>query len=73
MIKKCRQIWICNRRRYLTWKKLLAKAATIKRFENSPLGTEIKKKKMTLEKQYQRLDKVHGFNKTIMNKKRKKR
>ena len=44
MIKKCRQIWICNRRRYLTWKKLLAKAATIKRFENSPLGTEIKKK-----------------------------
>ena len=52
---------------------MLAKAATIKRFENSPLGTEIKKKKLTLEKQYQRLDKVHGFNKTIMNKKRKKR
>ena len=50
MIKKCRQIWICNRRRYLTWKKLLAKAATIKRFENSPLGTEIKKKKTDIRK-----------------------
>ena len=52
---------------------LLQKAATIKRFEYSPLGiqlkiqTDIVKKK----KQYERLDKVYKFNETIIKNDRK--
>ena len=37
---------------------MLEKAATIKRFEYSPLGKELKKQTSVAEKQYQRLNKL---------------
>ena len=40
-------------------KGLLEKAATIKIFEYSPLGSDLKKQTSTAGKQYQQLDKVH--------------
>ena len=52
---------------------MLQKAGTIKRFEYSPLGSQLKiqtdivKKK----KQYERLDKVYKFNETIIKNDRK--
>ena len=42
----------------LTEKDLLEKAASMKRFENSPLGKELKKETSAAEKQYQSSDKV---------------
>ena len=51
-------------------KDLLEKPATINRFKNSPLGSELKKQtKNNAEKQYKKLDKVNGFNKRVLNKK----
>ena len=48
----------------LTEKKLLEKAATIKTLEYFPLGSELKKKSnWHCKKKYQRLDKIHGFDK----------
>ena len=41
----------------------LEKAATIKRFEHSPLGSELKKQTDSAKKQYQALDKVYEFDK----------
>ena len=58
---------------------MLEKATTIKRFVYSPLGrvlkkqTDIAKKKTDITKeQYQRIDKVYRFDKTVVNKKREK-
>ena len=42
---------------------LLEKAATIRRFEYSPLGIELKKQTDIAKKQYEGLDKVYKFNK----------
>ena len=39
-------------------KDLLEKAATMKRFEYSPLGKELKKQTSVAEKQYQSFDKI---------------
>ena len=48
---------------------MLEKAATIKRFEYSPLGSE---NKLTSKKnKYQGLEKAYEFNKTVVNKKHK--
>ena len=44
-------------------KDLIKKAATIKRFEYSPLPSELKKQIDVARKQYQRLDKVYKFDK----------
>ena len=44
-------------------KDLIKKAATIKRFEYSPLRSELKKQIDVARKQYQRLDKVYKFDK----------
>ena len=44
-------------------KDLIKKAATIKRFEYSPLHSELKKQTDVARKQYQRLDKVYKFDK----------
>ena len=55
---------------------LFKKAAAVKGFEYSPLGSELKKKKKfqintdLAKEQYQGLDNVYGFNKTVVNKKR---
>ena len=47
-------------------KGVLEKAATIKRFEYSPLGSELKKQiDIANKKQYQGLDKVYEFDGTI--------
>ena len=43
---------------FLTGKGQLEKAATIKRFEYSPLGSELKKQTDIAKKQYQGLEKV---------------
>ena len=43
---------------------LLEKAATIKRFEYSPLGRELKKQTDIVKDQYQRLEKVCDMDKT---------
>ena len=58
---------------------MLEKAATIKRFVYSPSGrvlkkeTDIGKKKTdTTKKQYQGIDKVYRFDKTVVNKKHEK-
>ena len=40
---------------------MIKKAATIKRFEYSPLDSELKKQTDVARKQYQRLDKVYKF------------
>ena len=46
------------------WKKdLLEKAATAKRFEYSPLGSELKKQADITKKQYPGIDKVYEFDK----------
>ena len=42
---------------------MLEKAATLKKYEYSPLGKEIKAKTSAAEKQYQKLDKVFESNK----------
>ena len=44
---------------------LLEKAATIKRFEYSPSGKELKAQNETAKKQYQILDKIYEYNETI--------
>ena len=55
---------------------MLEKAAAIQRFEYSPLRNELKKnwhckKQADIEKeQNQGLDKVYGFNNTVVNKRR---
>ena len=48
---------------FLPEKCLLEKAATLKKYEYSPLGKEIKGKTSAAEKQYQKLDKVFESNK----------
>ena len=53
-------------------KDLEEKVATIKRFEYSPLGSELKNQTDISKKQYHRLNKVHRFDKEddeIINKK----
>ena len=47
----------------LSEKDLLGEAATIKRFEYSPLGIELKKQTESTKGQYQRLGKVAAFDK----------
>ena len=47
-------------------KDLLEKAATIKRFEYSSLGSELKKQIDITKKQYQGLGKVCGFDKKLI-------
>ena len=44
---------------------MLEKAATMKRFEYSPLGKELKAQTEIAMKQYQILDNIFGFDKTI--------
>ena len=48
---------------------MLEKAAAIQRFEYSPLRNELKKN-WHCKKQNQGLDKVYGFNNTVVNKRR---
>ena len=50
-------------------KDLLEKAASIKRYKYSPLGSELKKQTDIAKKQYQVLDKVHGCDTRAVNKK----
>ena len=50
-------------------KGLLEKAATMKRFEYQPLGSELKEETSISEKQCQELDKVDGINTTVLNEK----
>ena len=38
---------------------MLEKAATVKKFEYLPLGSELNKQTITAEKQYKRLDKAY--------------
>ena len=52
---------------------LLGKAATIKRFKYSPLGSELRKQFSVGEKQYKRLDKVFESNKKEEDKIKNKR
>ena len=54
-------------------KSLLGKPATIKRFEYSPLCSEVRKKISVAEKQYQKLEKVFEPNKKEEDKKKKKK
>ena len=42
---------------------MLEKTATIERFEYPPLGSELKKRTNTAKKQYQGLERTHGFDK----------
>ena len=49
---------------------MLEKAAPIKKFECLPLSSELKNQTSTAKKQCQELDKVHGLNKLVINKKR---
>ena len=44
-------------------KDFLEKAATIKRFDHSPLGSEMKKQTDSAKKEYQGLGKIHRFDK----------
>ena len=44
-------------------KELLEKAATIRRFEYSPLGSELIRQTSIVEKQYQGLNKFYEFDK----------
>ena len=46
-------------------KNLLEKATTTKRFEYSPLGSELKKQTGIRERQYKRLGKAYEFDKII--------
>ena len=46
-------------------KDLLEKAATIKRFEYLPLGSELKQQTSIAEKQYKRLDNTYELDKII--------
>ena len=55
----------------LTQKYLLEKAATIKRFEYSPLGKKLKAQNDTAKKQYQKLDNTYEFDKIIKKEKPK--
>ena len=48
---------------------VLEKAATIKRFEYSPLGKELKAQTDIAKKQYKKLDNTHEFDKMIKNEK----
>ena len=54
---------------FLPEKGQLGKAATIKRFEYLPLGSELKKHNHIAVKQYQRLNKVYEFDKNKDHKK----
>ena len=54
---------IFNQKRYFTRKRLLEKAAALKRFEYSPLSRELKLQTSAAEKQYQKLDQVFQSNK----------
>ena len=54
---------IFNQKRYFTRKRLLEKAAALKRFEYSPLSRESKLQTSAAEKQYQKLDHVFQSNK----------
>ena len=49
----------------LPGKDLLEKAATIKKFEYSPLDKELNAQTDTAKKQYQKLDNTFEFDKTI--------
>ena len=51
-------------------KRLLEKAATIKKFEYSLLDSELRKQTSIAKKQYEELHKVYGLNKRVLNKKR---
>ena len=53
----------------LLTKDLLEKAATVKRFEYSPLGQELKKQTSVAEKQYKKLDNTFEFDKIIKKEK----
>ena len=50
-------------------KDLLEKAATVKRFEYSPLGKELKAKTDIAKKQYQKSDDTYHFDKVIKKEK----
>ena len=50
---------------FTTKKKLLEKATTTKRFEYSPLGSELKKQTSITERQHKRLVKAYEFDKII--------
>ena len=50
---------------FTTKEKLLEKATTTKRFEYSPLGSELKKQTSITERQYKRLVKAYEFDKII--------
>ena len=54
---------IFNQKRCFTRKRLLEKAAALKRFEYSPLSRELKLQTSAAEKQYQKLDHVFQSNK----------
>ena len=45
-------------------KDLLRKAATIKRFQDLPFGSELEKQTDIVKRQYQRLNKFHRFTMT---------
>ena len=47
---------------------MLGKAATVKRFEYSPLGKELKAQTDIAKKQYQTLDKIYESDETINKK-----
>ena len=52
----------------LSEKYLLGKATTMKTFEYSPLGKELKTQTDTAKKEYQKLDDTYEFYKTIKKK-----
>ena len=54
-------------------KDLLEKAATLKRYKYSPLGSELKKQTSVAERQHQRLDNVFESNKKEEDKTKNKR
>ena len=53
---------------FLPEKDLLEKAATMKEFEYSPFGKELKKQTSVTEKQYKKLDNTFEFDKIIKKK-----
>ena len=53
--------WFLTGKAVFPEKELLEKASTIKRFENSPLGSELKKQTDIAEKQYKKLDNTYEF------------
>ena len=53
----------------LSEKYLLGKATTMKRFEYSPLGKELKTQTGTTKKEYQKLDNTYEFDKIVKKEK----